>query len=136
MIDQKKVQNMTRLAIFEKHHTDEIHTIKTSYRSDYVSSHLMKNWFRITLAFGIGFALWALYRLDEIADSLNRMEPVQFGLQILTAYLIAAVTYLAVTWAIYTVRYRKMKKVRDEYQQMMERLIKEYQKTEQRRTRE
>lgn len=136
MINQKKVRDMTRLAIFEKHHRKEIDTVKTTYRSDYVSSYLMKNWFRITLAFGIGLVLWALYRLDEIADSLNRMDPVQFGLQILTVYLIIAVSYLAVTWGIYTIRYRQMKKARDEYQQLMEPLIKEYQKTEQRRTRE
>ena len=134
MIDEKKVQRMTRLAIFEKNHRKELETVKTTYRSDYVSAKMIKNWIFITVAFCIGFAVWALYRLDEIAASLNKMDFVQFGLQILTVYLIIVGVYMVLTWVIYTIRYQKMKKARDRYQKMMQPLIKEYEKRERRRT--
>lgn len=136
MIDEKKVQRMTRLAIFEKKHRKEIETVKTTYRSDYISTKMIKNWIFITIAFCIGFAVWALYRLDEIAASLNKLDFVQFGLQILTVYLIITGVYMVLTWVIYTIRYQKMKKARDRYQKMMQPLITEYEKTERRRTKE
>lgn len=136
MVEEKKVQDMTRLAIFEKKYRKEIETVKTTYRSDYISAQLIKNWFRITVVFCIGFVLWALYRLDEIAASLNELEPVQFGLQILTVYLAVAGGYLVLTWTIYTIRYQKMKKMREKDRQLMQPLLKEYQKTERRRTKE
>lgn len=127
---------MTRLAIFEKKHRKEIETVKGTYQSDYVSGYMMKNWFRITLAFGLGFCLWALYNLDEIAASLNELDLVQFGLQILGVYLAVMGVYLALTWVIYMLRYQRMKKIREEYQKMMQPLVREYQKTEKRRTRQ
>lgn len=136
MVEKEKVQNMTKLAIFEKKYKKQLDIIKTTYRSDYISAKLMKNWFRITLSFCAGFVLWALYRLDEIAASLNELEPVQFGFQILTVYLITMGSYLIFTWVIYTIRYRKMEKIREEYQKLLSPLLKEYQKTEKRRTRE
>lgn len=135
MVKKEKVQNMTRLAMFEKRHRKEIETVKSTYRSDYISMYLIKNWFFITVVFCLGFALWALYDLDEIAASLNKLDLVQFGLQILGVYLLVMGVYLVLTWVIYTIRYQRMKKMRDEYQKMMQPLVREYQKTEKRRTR-
>lgn len=131
---EEKVQNMTRLAIFEKQHKKEIETVKNTYRSDYISTHLIKNWIRITLIFCAGLILLAMYRLDEFAASLNELDPVQFGLEILAVYLVVVGIYLALTWAVYTIRYQQMKKERDVYQKLMQPLLKEYQKTEKRRT--
>ena len=136
MIDETKVQRMTKLAIFEKKHEKEIETVRSTYRSDYVSAKMMKNWIFITIAFDIGFVVWALYRLDEIAASLNKLDPVQFGLQILTVYLVVMGIYMILTWVVYTIRYQKMKKARERYRKMMQPLAAEYEKTEKRRTKE
>ena len=51
MLNPRKIQLMTRLAILEKERGKELRSVRESYRSDYVGIPLLKNAFRVTAVF-------------------------------------------------------------------------------------
>lgn len=125
-MNERRVRLMTKLAEFEQDNKVDLDRVKTCYRSDYISVHLLKNLFRITLAFLIGFALWICYNFDTVLEMLNRMDIVGFGFRILFIYGIIAVLFLAVTYIIYSYRFYHNEKQFVKYQSMLNRLLTEY----------
>lgn len=126
MINERRIRLMTKLAEFEQESKDDLELVKTSFRSDYISSHLLKNLFRITLAFLIGFALWICYHMERVLEMLNVMDVTSFGIRVLVIYGIVVLIFMVVTYIVYSLHFYHHEKQFLKYQNMLQRLVNEY----------
>lgn len=126
MINEKRVRLMTKLADFEENHELDIEDVRTYYRSDYIGSHLIKNFFRGTAAFLIGTVLWAAYSFEAILNRLSTMDVVGLGMQVLIWYAVLMVVFLGITYGVFTVSFYRKEKKLQRYRLMLQRLVEEY----------
>lgn len=129
-MNEKRVRLMTKLAAFEEEHHGMIRQAGTYYRSDFVGVNLLKNILRGTAAFFIGLALWACYHSEELMEKLNTMDVMGLGRQILIAYGVLMILFLALSYVIYSIRFFQCEKKLQSYRLMLERLGKEYEQEE------
>ena len=57
MLNKKKIRTMSKIAVMEKHHGEELQKAREYYRSDYVAVQLLKNACYLTVAYMIGLLL-------------------------------------------------------------------------------
>lgn len=126
MISEKRIKLMTKLAEFEQDKGADIELVRTHYRSDYISVHLLKNLLRITVAFIVGFALWACYNAEKVLEMLNTMDIVGFGIRLLVIYGITIVISMILSYILYTMRFYQNEKQFQDYKNMLQQLISEY----------
>ena len=128
MVKGSKVKIMTKLAILEKEHGDVIGKAKTYYRNDYIGGCLLKNALCFTVAFLVGWLLWACYCLDDLMEKLNTMNIIGLGKDTLTVYLITMAGYLVLTYVTCYKKYYIAEKKLLIYRMLLGNLLKEYDK--------
>ena len=64
MLNKKKIRTMSKIAVMEKHHGEELQKAREYYRSDYVAVQLLKNACYLTVAYMIGLLLWGVANMD------------------------------------------------------------------------
>lgn len=128
MIHQKRVSLMTRLAIYEKHSRIELDQASSYYRSDYISTYLLKNGFRVTAAFLIGLLGWGCYNFNSLVNNLNDLDYVSMGIKMLVSYVAVMAVYLLITYIVYSIRFYHAGKQQQEYRILLGRLEQEYMK--------
>ena len=103
MINEEKVKIMDRLALYEKQEGRKYLPVSKYYRSDYIGLALIKNFFLVTIGYGLILALIAVGTL---------------------------VVYTLLTYIQYTVKYHRAKKSVKEYYSQLTRLEKIYNREE------
>ena len=66
MINEEKVKIMDSLALYEKQEGRKYLPVSKYYRSDYIGLALIKNFFLVTIGYGLILALAAAYNLENI----------------------------------------------------------------------
>lgn len=122
MIHEQRVYEMSRLAIFEKNHKDQLDGIRMYFRSDYIGRHLIKNGFRITLAFLLVLAGWGLYHAETLIVDITKIDVQSMVSHILFAYAVVLSVFLVLTYAIYSVRYERARQDLHQYQEMLKKV--------------
>ena len=74
MLNKKKIRTMSKIAVMEKRHGEELQKAREYYRSDYVAVQLLKNACYLTVAYMIGLLLWGVANMDMLIEKLNRMQ--------------------------------------------------------------
>ena len=64
MINEEKVKIMDRLAVYEKQEGRKYLPVSKYYRSDYIGLALIKNFFLVTIGYGLILAVIAAYNLE------------------------------------------------------------------------
>ena len=122
MLNPRKIQLMTRLAILEKERGKELRSVKESYRSDYVGISILKNAVRVTAVFLLLLAVWAVANIDFI---LNTVADAQLGLLaigILAAYIVVLLVSLIITFLCVSADYYRSLRDMEEYEYLLEKL--------------
>lgn len=130
MIDEKRIYQMTRLAIFEKNHKEQLDGVRTCFRSDYIGRHMIKNGFRITLAFLLVLLGWGLYNAETLIVDITKIDVEGLVSRIVFYYAAALSVFLVITYAIHRVRYERARQDLYEYREMLKDLEKLYQNEE------
>lgn len=126
MIDQERVQEMTRLAAYEKREGKTCRQVTHFYRSDFVSRHLLKGFFCGTVAFGMLLLLWGIYHIETLIANLDTMDLIQFGNSILVKYLFFLAVYLLIVDIYANVTYAVGKRGTKYYYRHLKRLERLY----------
>lgn len=129
-MNKKRIRLMAQLAIFETENEEMLRQAGTSYRSDYIGMHLLKNLCRGILAFLLGFLLWFFANSEAVLEKLNRMEVQGLILSALVAFGITIALFLALTYLVYSIRFFQSEKKLSSYRLMLERLESEYKEEE------
>ena len=71
MINEEKVKIMDRLAVYEKQEGRKYLPVSKYYRSDYIGLALIKNFFLVTIGYGLILAVIAAYNLEYLSWSCS-----------------------------------------------------------------
>ncbi len=129
-MNRKRIRLMARLAIFETENEEMLRQAGTSYRSDYLGMHLLKNFCRGVLAFLLGLLLWFCANSEMVLEKLNRMDIGSLTVSVCIAFGIMITLFLAVTYLVYAVHFFQAEKRLSSYKLMLERLESEYKEEE------
>ena len=130
MINEEKVKIMNRLAMYEKVEGRKYLPVSKYYRSDYIGLALIKNFFLVTIGYGLILAVAAAYNLEYLLDNIHKMNLITLGIGVLAGYLVILVFYSVLTYIQYTVKYHRAKKSVKEYYSELTRLEKIYSREE------
>lgn len=130
MIHEQRIYEMTRLAIFEKNHRDQLDGVRMYFRSDYIGRHMIKNGFRITIAFLLVLVGWGLYNSETLIVDITKIDVQALVASILFAYAVALSVFLVITYAVYRVRYERARQDLCEYQERLKKVEFLYKKEE------
>lgn len=105
MIDEERVRQMTKMAIYEEGEGKRYVPMTQYFRHDYVGKELVKSLIAGTLAFVLLVVVYLSFEMDHIMDNINQIDLVGFGTEMLVKYGIFMLFYLIVTYVVYSVRY-------------------------------
>ena len=107
MLNEKRVRLMTKMASYEESEGQKNIAVGTYFRGDYISKEIIKSVIYGTIAFGIVFAFYLLYDMENFMQDIYKMDLLQFGRGLLIKYLEFNLIYGIITYVVYTIRYRK-----------------------------
>ena len=130
MLKEEKIRLMTKLARYESGEGKEELRIARYYRSDYIGLALIKNFFLVTIGYGLILAVLAAYNLEYLLDNVHKMDLISLGVVALGGYIGILVLYSVLTYIQYTVKYHKAKKSVKQYYSQLTKLEKIYTREE------
>jgi len=128
MMNANRVRIMTAIAAYEDKHKEELSDSGKWFRGDYIGLRMLKNGFRLTVAYLICLAFYCLIHFEEVMNLLNTMQIAGFAISIAVTYGVSLVLYLIATYLVYSVRYYLAEKRRGNYYRLIDRLEMEYQR--------
>ena len=114
MLNKKKIRTMSKIAVMEKHHGEELQKAREYYRSDYVAVQLLKNACYLTVAYMIGLLLWGVANMDM------QIKGILTG--VIVSYLLCMTAGLLLTYVITMKRYFYGQELFRHYQVLLQRL--------------
>lgn len=93
MLNEKKVQLMTRMAMYESKEGQEDLKINAYYKKDYTSYQTIFTIIWVTIGYAIIVGLGALAFLDQIFANLNMNTILVLGAAIVTGYIVLIIIY-------------------------------------------
>ncbi|HCD45758.1 MAG TPA: hypothetical protein DEQ64_18930 [Lachnoclostridium sp.] len=126
MLSEEKIKIMTSLAMFEKHEGKRIFPINRYFKSDYISSKLLRSFFSYTLSFVLCLVLWGLYDLERWMNTMELKGLTAAGFRIGIIYLIGLIIYMGISAAIYMKKYEYASRGTKVYLAKLKRLDKRY----------
>ena len=110
MINEERIILMTKLASFEKNKGKRNEAVGRFFRNDYISRQVIWSAISITLAFLIVLGVGVLYNFEGFMANIYRMDMMQFVRQIVFWYLVVMLSYVLLSFILYTYRYRKARR--------------------------
>lgn len=135
MLDEDKIRQMTRLAVFEKEKGAWTEIASQYYKSDYISYNMIWTGIAITVAYILSIALYVFCRMEYYMNNLQtlKVKPVLITLGII--YVCVLILFEVIAFCIYSRRYKKAEKYLKEYCLELKELEKIYNKEHLRQTR-
>ena len=130
MLNTEKVKLMTKLAMYENGEGKQYLPVSKYYRTDYIGLALIKNFFLVTLGYGLILLAGLGYFAEYLMENIHKMNLVSLGVRILLGYIAVLVLYSILTYIQYAWRYHKAKKSVKDYYVQLTRLNKMYNKEE------
>ncbi len=130
MINEERVKQLYKIALYEQNEERTNRQIGQYYRSDFIGKELIKSIFTGTLAFMCFVILWALASWEDMLDSINNLEIVGTAIELLILYVIFLLIYLGATYILYRIRYEMGKKKVKTYADNLKTAYKMYEREE------
>lgn len=110
MLNEEKIKVMNKLAMYEKGEGRKYLPVSKYYRSDYIGLALIKNFFLVTIGYGLVLAGVGAYFGNYLMENIHKMNLVTLGIDILIGYLAVLVIFSVLTYIQYSIKYRRAKK--------------------------
>lgn len=107
MLNQERVCEMTKLAIFDRKEGRECKPMIQYFRKDYIGKELLKSLITGTIAFVLIAGIVGLYFMEELLEQINSIDLMQTASQICVCYGICMAVYFAITYLVYHIRYTR-----------------------------
>lgn len=112
--------------MYEKKAEKDIFPVTRYFKSDYISSHMIRSFLTYTFAFLIFLAVWILYQIEDIFNSMDITVLISSAKYIGILYAAGLFLYSLVTYLVYAKRYETASKSLRVYQAKLRRLEKKY----------
>jgi len=130
MLNQERVKQLYKVAVYEQNEETRYSQIGKYYRSDYIGKEVIKSIFTGTLAYGFLAALWVLANWEEVLISINNLEIVNTVITMCVIYLGFMIIYLFASYIVYAFRYVAGRKALDKYMEDLKKLNQMYEREE------
>lgn len=110
MLNEERIKLMTKMASYEANEGKRNVSIGSYFRGDYISLQVIKSIISATIAFLIVFALFVFYDFEVFMSDIYKMDLLQFGKNVMIAYLVFVAIYAIISYLVYTYRYTKARK--------------------------
>lgn len=131
MLNQERVCEMTKLAIFDQKEGRSCKPMIQYFRKDYIAKELLKSFITGTAAFFVVVAAFGLYHMEELMEQLNSLDISKLAIRGILSYAVCMAVYLSVTYAVYYMRYIKGRQKVKKYFLHLKRVNKIYREEEQ-----
>ncbi len=105
MVNEEKVKQMTKLAIYEKEHGRSKIAISRCYRWDYVSIQAVKTWIFASVSYAMLCGVILGSNLFDITDIFLDMGAKVSAIYLFIMYIVFCMIFLLIGFVVYNVRY-------------------------------
>ncbi len=126
MINQERVREMIKLAVYEKQDGEKHKVAMHYYRGDFAARHIFKAFLCATVAYGLIFLLWCAYHMETLMRDIDKMNLIEFGTTVLVRYLLFTGAYLIIVEIYANVYYAGCKRSVKRYYRRLRRLERIY----------
>ena len=126
MLNQDRIQIMTKLAIYEQNEGKKEIPMGKYHRRDYVALELIKSFFCATIAFGVLFLLSILHDAETWLDNLYGLNYQSYAIRLILLYLAFVTLFQLIAWGVYQHRYKAGQKNLKSYRRRLKKLEKLY----------
>lgn len=130
MINEEKVKVMNKLAMYEQGEGRKYLPVSKYYRSDYIGLALIKNFFLVTIGYGLVLLGIGAYFSEYLMNNIHKMNLIAIGTAILAGYVISVVVFSVLTYIQYSIKYHRAKKSVKGYFAELSKLNKIYEREE------
>lgn len=123
MIDEKKVALMTKLAIFEKHESNDSLVLAKYYKNDYVRFNMLKTLVAATVVYWSIVAAYVFMKFDHMLAEINKIDYFDLVYKLLLWYVMVLVVYFFFSTMVYSYRYYKARAGLTKYNANLKKLI-------------
>ncbi len=130
MLNQERVCEMTRLAIFDQKEGEECRPMIQYFCKDYIAKEMIKSMISGTLAFAVIVAAFLFYNMEKVMEKLSALDIQKTAVQALLCYAGFMGVYLLITYIVYYIRYTKGRQRVKKYYMHLKRVNKLYREEE------
>lgn len=131
MIDAKKVQIMTKMAVFEKREEEGALNITKYERLDYVRIEVLKMLLCVSVGYLILLGMLAVYHVEYLIEQVATMNFSSILWKIFVGYIGVIIVYGVIGIIAYYIRHKRARRLVKEYDRRLHALRKYYRKQEQ-----
>lgn len=128
MLNEKKVQLMTRMAMYESNRGEEDLKISSYYKKDYVSLQRLLTIIWITIGYLIVVGMGALIFVEEIFKMMNISFIIVVGAALVTGYIVLLIIYGIASSRFYRIKHEEARKRVKKFNHDLTRLNKLYER--------
>ena len=126
MLNEEKIKIMNKLAMYEQGEGKKYLPVSKYYRSDYIGLALIKNFFLVTIGYGLVLVGVAAYFGEYLMENIHKMNLVKLGTEIVVGYVAVLIVFSLLTYIQYSVKYHRAKKSVKKYYSELTQLNKIY----------
>lgn len=124
MVNNSKVKLMTKLAVYEKNHREDIEISKYN-KSDYIRLNLIKNVLSVTAAYILILLIVGLYQMEYLVANAVTLDYKALGIKILGYYCIVLIVFCICGMLASALKYSRTIKRLNKYLKRL-RILKKY----------
>ena len=128
MLDQRKIELMTRLAFYEQTEGKKDFKVSEFYRKDNTSLHTICSVLWVTVGYLCVIGIVVLMVLEDILENLSNSLIVMLGGMVLLGYISLVIVYAIITNHIYDEKHRDARQRVKKYNHNLTRLLRMYEK--------
>lgn len=126
MINEEKVALMTKLALYEEKEGKKTLPLGKYYKEDYVGLHMLNTVILATFSYILILAVIIFAHLEEMMAELATMDYMKAGKDLIIGYVILLVVYLIISYIVYTIKFKRVRKSLNEYNGNLKKLYNMY----------
>lgn len=130
MLNQEKIALMTKLASYEENEGKKTIPLSKYRREDYVGLKMINTVIVATFAYVLILASIVLINIEEMMAELANMDYIKAGRDILIGYVVILVVYMAISYVVYSIKFRKVRESLNEYNGNLKKLYNMYREEE------
>lgn len=130
MLNQERVCEMTKMAMFDQKDGQKCEPMIQYFRADYISKEIIKSLLSGTAAFGVIAAMAVLYYAEDLMLKINSIDIRQTVINIVLCYVVFMGVYSLITYVVYYLRYTKGRQKVKQYYAHLKKVNRLYQEEE------
>ena len=130
MVNEEKVKQLYKVALYEKREEKLHRQTGKYYRSDYIGKEILKSIFTGSLAYLFILILFVINKWESFLEVVNQVDITGWIIPIVGVYVGYMLVYLVLTYVIYKNRYENSRKHLDEYEEELRILHNMYEREE------